>query len=98
MSNPPKHRRSGMLLSRNRNRPDARRRTIYARGKLYDLIAQFRREAASTDDPKARSIFEFAAEVVAGLARAFRDYEDTLEQPEETEHAQEQSENQHARH
>lgn len=53
--------------------------TVRARAQLYELIAGLRKEAAATDDPKARTMFEFATEVVVGLVRAFRNYDDGVE-------------------
>lgn len=51
-------------------------RTTRARGTLYELIARFRKDAASTDDQEAQSVFEFAAEIVAGLSRALRQFQE----------------------
>ena len=50
-------------------------RTSRARQYLYDLIALFRKDAEHSADIRSRSMFEFAAEVIAGLARAFRQHE-----------------------
>ena len=50
--------------------------TTQARGVLYTLIARFRQDAAEAEDKRTRSIFEFAAEVISGLARAFKSYEE----------------------
>jgi hypothetical protein len=61
------------------NGDDLYQTTMEARSKLYDLITYFRKTASSTNDPKARAIFTFAAEVVAGLARAFRAFQKQLE-------------------
>lgn len=49
--------------------------TSRARQYLYDLIALFRKDAEESTDIQTQSIFEFAAEVIAGLARAFRQHE-----------------------
>lgn len=50
--------------------------TLNARSKLYDLIVQFRQDAARLSDPKAKLLFEFSAEMLAGMARSFRNLED----------------------
>jgi len=56
--------------------PEAQARTTEARSSLYNLIARFRTDAAKTDDKEAKSIFEFAAEVIAGLTRGFREFQE----------------------
>jgi hypothetical protein len=59
------------------------RRTLKARSKLYELIVQFRMDATEVSDPKAQLLFEFSAEILAGMARSFREYD---ENPEGTSH------------
>lgn len=54
---------------------NAKNQTTRARGQLYVLIAQFRKEAQQTTDPEVSSLFATSAEVIAGLARSFREYE-----------------------
>lgn len=63
--------------------PDAEiaRRTLKARSKLYELIVQFRMDAAELSDPKAQLLFEFSAEILAGMARSFREYDENPEHP-----------------
>lgn len=57
------------------------RRTLKARSKLYELIVQFRMDAAEAGDPKAQLLFEFSAEILAGMARSFREYDENPKQP-----------------
>ena len=57
------------------------RRTLKARSKLYELIVQFRMDAAEVGDPKAQVLFEFSAEILAGMARSFREYDEAPEHP-----------------
>lgn len=64
--------------------PDTRQRTNEARSVLYPLIARFRKDAAEANNQAVRSIFEFAAEVLAGLTRAFRQFEEEAETKPET--------------
>jgi hypothetical protein len=49
--------------------------TTQARQYLYNLIAVFRKDAEESTDNRTQSFFEFAADVIAGLARAFRQHE-----------------------
>jgi hypothetical protein len=64
------------LIRPTNHKPPTHERVRFARSRFYDLIAQFRVEAAECEDPSARALFEFAAEVIASLARAFRLFED----------------------
>lgn len=57
------------------------RRTLKARSKLYELIVQFRMDATEVSDPKAQLLFEFSAEVLAGIARSFREYDENPKGP-----------------
>ena len=57
------------------------RRTLKARSKLYELIVQFRMDAAEVSDPKAQVLFEFSAEILAGMARSFREYDENPNHP-----------------
>lgn len=65
--------------------PDAEiaRRTLKARSKLYELIVQFRMDAAEVNDSKAQLLFEFSAEILAGIARSFREYDENPDQPDQ---------------
>lgn len=57
--------------------PDANsiERSLHARSELYKLIIMLRKDAAQFDDPESQAVFSMAAEVAAGLARAFRIFE-----------------------
>jgi hypothetical protein len=52
-------------------------RRIEAR--LQHLIGHLREELEKIPDPKAKALFETGAEVLGGLAKAFRDYEQKSE-------------------
>ena len=43
--------------------------------RLGELIAQLREDVVKVDEPQLKAMFETAAEVLTGLAKAFRDYE-----------------------
>lgn len=57
--------------------PEVGRMTLKARSKLYELIVQFRSDAAVISDAKAQTLFEFSAEILAGLARSFREFDES---------------------
>ena len=57
------------------------RRTLKARSKLYELIVQFRMDAAEVSDSKTQLLFEFSAEILAGMARSFREYDENPDHP-----------------
>lgn len=54
------------------------RETLNACSKLYELIVQFRNVASTTEEPRAQALFEFSAEMLAGMARAFRTMEEEV--------------------
>ena len=76
-SNNNKHEQLIISESENRN---PHHRTTQARSQLYDLVAKFRKTAETADDVRTRTIFEFAAEIISGLVRAFRRHEDQIDQ------------------
>ncbi len=45
------------------------------RERLDALVSDLRRDIGRTDDPQFKALFETTAEVLIGLAKAFRDYE-----------------------
>lgn len=55
--------------------PNPHQETTQARRQLYNLIVRFRKEAENTADPKIRTKFEIAAEIMAALAYTFRQHE-----------------------
>ncbi len=64
----------------------SRNQTTRARGQLYVLLTQFRKEAVQSNDAEVSGMFLTAAEVIAGLARSFREYERHT-QPDNSEDA-----------
>ncbi|HEX3408191.1 MAG TPA: hypothetical protein VHS81_13215 [Caulobacteraceae bacterium] len=42
---------------------------------FHDTAAELRRDVGGVHDPRARALFETAAEVLGGLERAFHDYD-----------------------
>jgi hypothetical protein len=54
---------------------NGKNQTARARGQLYVLITQFRKEAQQSSNSEISTIFAMSAEVMAGLARSFREYE-----------------------
>ena len=73
------NKRDRLIISENKSQ-NQRHRTTEARSQLYRLIARFRKDAENADDPRTRTIFAFAAEIITGLARAFRRHEDDANQ------------------
>lgn len=51
---------------------------MQTRQKLYELIIQLRKDASSIDDPNARILLDFSAEMMADLVHAFRQYENNI--------------------
>jgi hypothetical protein len=43
--------------------------------RFQDLIDHLRSDIEKIDDPRAKAMFETSAEVLGGLQKAFRDYE-----------------------
>jgi hypothetical protein len=43
--------------------------------RFQELIDHLRSDVEKVDDPRFRAMFETSAEVIGGLAKAFRDYE-----------------------
>ena len=78
----PNNRRGRLYISENEEKT-THKRTTEARSRLYRLIAQFRKNAEQTDDPRTRTIFEYAVEIMVGLVTAFRKYEDLIDEDEE---------------
>ncbi len=55
---------------------DPRAHVVNVKGELEQLVDHLRRDVAKVTEPKARALFETAAEVIAGLRKAFATYED----------------------
>lgn len=60
-------------------RSDPRRHTIKCRARLSDLATHLREDVQKVDDPRAKAMFETAAEVLLGLEKAFADFEEGSE-------------------
>ncbi|HMR83715.1 MAG TPA: hypothetical protein PKE30_11305 [Niabella sp.] len=53
--------------------------TAKIKEKLSGLIEHLRKDVTLVDDTAAKALFEVSAEVLAGLVKAFRDYEEGTE-------------------
>lgn len=53
--------------------------TAHIKAELNGLINHLRTDIAKLSDPKAKALFEASAEVLAGLQKAFVDYEEKKE-------------------
>ncbi len=51
----------------------------HMRERLDDVTVELRRDIDRVDDPQFKALFEVSAEVLMGLAKAFRDYEEKSE-------------------
>ncbi|WP_046869103.1 hypothetical protein [Microvirga massiliensis] len=47
--------------------------------RLQELIDHLRQDIATIDEPQLKAMFETSAEVLTGLVKAFRDYEEKNE-------------------
>lgn len=56
-------------------RSDPRRHTMKTRTRLTELAEHLREDVGKVDEPRAKALFETAAEVLLGLEKAFADYE-----------------------
>lgn len=54
--------------------------TANIRGKFRELIEHLRDDVKRVKEPKARALFETAAEVMTGLDNAFKHYEEQSEE------------------
>ena len=54
---------------------DPRHHTQKMKGRLQEDIAHLREDILKVDEPQLKAMFETAAEVLTGLAKAFDDYE-----------------------
>jgi hypothetical protein len=60
-------------------RSDPRRHTMKCRARMSDLAQHLREDVEKVEDPRAKALFETAAEVLLGLAHAFADFEEGAE-------------------
>ena len=58
---------------------DPRHHTRQQAERLRETVAHLRADVTKVDDPRAQALFETAAEVLSGLEKAFRDYEQGTE-------------------
>ena len=54
---------------------DPRRHTQAMRKRLQETIDHLRQDVLKVDEPQLKAMFETSAEVLAGLKKAFDDYE-----------------------
>jgi hypothetical protein len=54
---------------------DPRRHTSQIRARLSELITHLRQDVGKVGDPRAEALFETTAEVLAGLEKAYADFE-----------------------
>ncbi len=54
---------------------DPRHHTQKMRAALQEIIDHLREDIEKVDEPQLKAMFETSAEVLGGLAKAFRDYE-----------------------
>jgi hypothetical protein len=59
---------------------DPRAHTANVRKELRELIEHLRNDINKIDEPKAQALFETAAEVISGLDKAFKHYEEKSEE------------------
>ena len=59
---------------------DPRHHTRQVRERLQDMTRHLREDVGKVDDPRARALFETSAEVLEGLDRAYRHYEEGSEE------------------
>jgi hypothetical protein len=58
---------------------DPRHHTQQMQRRLVDLAAHLREDILKVSEPQLKAMFETAAEVLGGLQKAFRDYEQKSE-------------------
>lgn len=59
---------------------DPRYHASVTQNKLRELISHLREDVSKVNDPKAKALFETAAEVLTGLKTAFKHYEQKSEE------------------
>jgi hypothetical protein len=58
---------------------DPRHHTQKMRKALQDIKSHLREDVEKVDEPQLKAMFETSAEVLGGLEKAFKDYEDKNE-------------------
>ena len=59
---------------------DPRAHTANIREEFSEVVRHLREDVQKLDDPKAQALFETAAEVISGLDKAFKHYEEKSEE------------------
>ena len=59
---------------------DPRAYTANIREEFSEVVRHLREDVQKLDDPKAQALFETAAEVISGLDKAFKHYEEKSEE------------------
>ena len=59
---------------------DPKAHTANIRAEFRELIQHLREDTRKVEEPKAKALFETAAEVLGGLETAFRHYEEKQEE------------------
>jgi len=54
---------------------DPRHHTQKMQRKLHEIVHHLREDIQKVDEPQLKAMFETSAEVLTGLAKSFRDYE-----------------------
>jgi hypothetical protein len=54
---------------------DPRHHATQVRERFHELVEHLRSDVTKVTDPRAEALFETSAEVLAGLEKAFADYE-----------------------
>jgi hypothetical protein len=65
-----------IITEREQSTPHHPHRVARARRYLYEVIAQFRKDARDSDDYQTQNLFDFAADIITVLVRVFRRYDE----------------------
>jgi hypothetical protein len=68
------------IMPKARQQTSPRHHTQIMQARLQEMIEHLREDVGKVDEPQLKAMFETAAEVLAGLKKAFRDYEEKTEQ------------------
>lgn len=58
---------------------DAKVHTANLRSEMQALVDHLRKDIEMVDDPRAKAVFETSAEVIGGLMKTLRDFDDSKE-------------------
>lgn len=59
---------------------DPRQHSLQTRQQFDNLISHLRDDVSKVQDPQAKALFETAAEVIGGLSKAFKHFEQSSEE------------------